>query len=43
MLDNNNISDQLLRFYIWNRDNQQFKIQYIKVFLRPGNPGRYIL
>jgi len=43
MMDKNNISDQLLRFYIWNRDNQQFTIKKIEIYLRPGNPGRYRL
>ncbi len=43
MSDQNNINGELLRFYIWNRDNQQFKISKIKIYLRPGNPGRYCL
>jgi hypothetical protein len=43
MSDKNNINGELLRFYIWNRDNQQFKISKIKIYLRPGNPGRYCL
>jgi hypothetical protein len=43
MSDQNDINGELLRFYIWNRDNQQFKISKIKIYLRPGNPGRYCL
>lgn len=43
MSDNTNIDDQIVRFYIWNRGNQQFIIRKIKLFLRPGNPGRFRL
>ncbi len=43
MSDKNKINDQIVRFYIWNRGNQQFSVQYIKLFLRPGNPDRYRL
>jgi hypothetical protein len=43
MSDKNEINDQILRFYIWNRDKQQFIIKSINIYLRPGNPGRYRL
>lgn len=43
MSDKNNIDKELLRFYIWNRGQQQFFIKQIKVFLRNGNPLRYSL
>ena len=39
----NNIDDKILRFYLWNRDHKQFMIRKIKVFLRQGNPERYML
>ncbi|MCB2208955.1 MAG: glycosyltransferase family 39 protein [Bacteroidetes bacterium] len=43
MSDKNEINNQIARFYIWNRDKQQFIIKSINIFLRPGNPGRYRL
>jgi hypothetical protein len=43
MSDKNNIDDQIVRFYVWNRGKQQFVIRYIKILLRPGNPSRYRL
>jgi len=41
--DQNKLNGELLRFYIWNRDMQQFMMKKIKIYLRPGNPGRYRL
>ena len=39
----NKIDDKILRFYLWNRDHKQFMIRKINVFLRYGNPERYML
>ena len=36
-----NVDDQIVRFYIWNREHKQFHIKNIKMYLRPGNPQRY--
>ncbi len=43
MKNKNKIEDQLLKFYIWNKEHNQFLIRDIRVFLRPGNPERYSL
>lgn len=39
----NQIEDQMLRFYIWNKSNDKFFVRKINVYLRPGNPDRYTL
>lgn len=39
----NKIDNQTLRFYIWNRGQQEFKLNKISIYVRPGNPGRYRL
>ncbi len=43
MKDQNQVGDQMLRIYIWNRDKKEFQIKKISVYLRPGNPERYSL
>lgn len=43
MNNKNRVGDQLLRFYIWNREHNRFQIRKIKIFLRSGNPSRYVI
>ena len=43
-MDNqNNIANQELHLYIWNRKKENFFVRDIKVFKRFGNPQRYSL
>jgi hypothetical protein len=41
--DKNRLNNKVLRFYIWNRNREQFAIEKIKIYVRSGNPDRYRL